>query len=243
MNRRRLLVAAVLLVAVSGCTGAPPVATVPPPLATPTPNPSTAQRSVAMEAIAHLGEKAKDPKRSFRVDQESHVTLASFQLEATSRVDVAGEDFSAQGKIHGEGLGTARYGAVAVGSRMWARVDKQPWKRQRADQRLGIDIVEVFGPITEARHLAFVKTEKLGSQEVLHLRNIEPIPYRIDRLYPDTVTGSITNLDVYVREDGTPVRIDYTSSAQYPALHVRITTDNVLRFSRWGQKVTIKAPA
>jgi len=238
-----LLVAAVLLLAIAGCTGAPPVSTVPPPLATPTPNASTAERSVAMQAIAHLGEKATNAARSFRVDQETLISFASFQFEATSRVDVAGADFSAQGKLEGEPLGTERYSVVALGSRMWARVDKQAWKRGRTDQRLGIDIVEVFGPITQARHLGFVKTEKLGKQDVLHLRNIEPIPYRIDRLYADTVTGSVTNLEVYVLEDGTPVRIDYTSSAQYPALHVRITTDNVLRFSRWGQKVTIKAPA
>jgi hypothetical protein len=258
-----LLIPAVLLAACgSGTTTASPsasAAAVASPLATPvasavpsasssaapvTPAPSylpgKPATPAASAALTAYFKAVADPAKSFHMVQSADVSVngaSAGKLDYT--LDVNGIDF----KAVASGLGVDLQ-LVALGDSMWVKQGTADWQKNPRDNGIITDITGVFEYVTSADDLVFLDTATQAGAKVHHFSIDAPLPYQTASMKTSGIVGSIPKMELFIADDGAPIRFTFTSEADATAngqaQHVEsVSTVDVTKF---GDKITIKAP-
>lgn len=236
-----LLVAVMILLAACRGAGGPRITSAPAPLRTP--NASDLLRNEALGSLEVFITLLASEDRAFRIDQESTISTPVGTVLGTYRMDVVGEDVQGDLRLSGAGLEPARVRFVIVGNGLWVRYDSAAWKKVPRGTLTASDGLEILQAGVVARHLEFRGTRTVNGTTLYHFRSRAPIPYVTDA---SETPGSITELDIFILEDGTPVSVEVenTGIVQLVAsIKGRVTVDSTLQFSRVGKPVRIEPPA
>ena len=233
---------------VAACSAAPP--SLPAPLPSDPARESAAasdmnERLLALDAVQAMADRITAADRLYRYNLETSIAAVNLRLSYTEQTDVSGVNLSSEIRYDlkqssGTRLGKGTVKVVLIGSKVWTKVDRKAWKKEPPDDLLATNVTEIFKFITDRRKLDYVGADIVNAESVYHLKNHEPIAYQTHDLSDAHTTGSITSLDIYVTPDGVPIRVDFENS--FPLTGLRVTGQNVVRFSRFGTPVKIAPP-
>ena len=229
-----------LALVVLACTGnAPSPSTV--ATARPTPTPMKSVDPSALYANAMISAFAADPL-VLHVEQSVKATAAydseSKKIDAKMSLDLSDRDLDMHLETTAEKK-TTKMDLVVVGRAVFARVGSGRWtqgSRPNYEQSIA-DIVRALQPIKNPSSLSYVGVETIDKQKLVHLTALKTFPY----ISADGQRGTYDSFDIWVQEDGTPVRSKGKIS-MVGAYGIEISGTSELRFSKFGGKIKITAP-
>lgn len=226
--------------AVLACSGAAPP-TPAPATARPTPTPAPSVDLSAKYAKAMIAAFAADPL-VLHVVQTVNATAAyeaeSKKIDATMTLDLSDRDLN----MHLETTAakkTTKMDLVVLGRSVYARIGSDRWTqgtRSNFEQSIA-DIAKALQPIKNPTYLGYVGVETIDKRQLVHLTAVKPFPY----VSADGQRGTYDSFDIWIEEDGTPVRAKGKISV-VGAYGIEIKGTSELTFSKFGGPIEIVAP-
>jgi hypothetical protein len=196
-----------------------------------------ADAAAALEAYVAL---ASAPDRSFHLHQTGSVAIDGTTVgQVAYDLDVAHGDVAATGSALGQ-----TFAITSVGDRMWVGQGDGEWTETPRDDASINEVLDVFRYTGDPKQLAFVETTTVDDATVHTFKNLVPIPYQTGTMKTMGIIGSIPDLQLVIGEDGVPQTIHFATTAEVAsgAGTQVVETDSTVEFSKFGKKITIKAP-
>jgi hypothetical protein len=256
MTPRRTLasLALVCALAVTGCLGGQGLSgQVAPSTATPTPSETSTSGPTASPPVSLApGELPPEVVRaiedflvirdqafiSYHERQDGQMwlgdaTLGTFKWDA----DVSDDRIHFRGTVLG-----IREERITIGDASWVK-RRTRWVESNDDPGFRTRIEDYEALKEGGADVELVETYRQGGQWIYHLRSTTPEAYDFE-FDEDSVTGSLTQLDVLLREDGTPYRIEFEfeATASEGGLRVRVRVVSRSDFTRFGEEIVIEPP-
>jgi hypothetical protein len=182
---------------------------------------------------AYTAELAK-PGRSFHLVQTGTISAGGQTRDLYYELDASGGDMAAVMTVAGQTVEVR-----VVGGTAFAHAGSG-WQTVPGGMDVARDILDVFRYVGDTANLRFVERVQESGTAVFHFRAINPVPYQTSEMRALGLTGSIPELDFFVRQDGVPVRVIFRSTAQQG--NATVEARSTIEFSRWGEPITITAP-
>lgn len=205
-------------------------------------SPASAVPSAPTEAAASLAayfERIAAPDQSFHVSQTAPIKINGISAGlAQYELDVSGDDFAGEIDVAGQHVEL-----VAVGDSMWVKVD-DAWTKAPRDDSLVKEIVDVFRYAGQPSDLVWADSLPDNGRPQHHFRAVRDLPYQTGMMRDQGITGTITEFDLYVTPDGTPLKFTFSSTADMDAKGrtQTVETDSIVSVTRFGEAITITAP-
>jgi hypothetical protein len=233
-----------MAVLLAGCGGTAPASTAAPTTAptvaptvapTPTPSPTPAPAELATAAFAGRDLRA-------RVLLEGTADFGGNALTSSGTMDVIGdaEHESYTTKV-GDQVIEAR-DVISIGSDEWKRVDEGPWHDSD-----GTDDSALVDDLAKLTALEVVGPETVEGESLIHVRPGPGVTLEQADWGPrdPSVTDYTIDLDLWIRPDGTLVRLIQDEAWTMPsgATTISVTATATETFTPLPASVTIEAPA
>ena len=218
ISTRRRAASFILALLVAGC-------------ATTGPPPGAEEADGAMGAYtAQVGK----PNRSFHLLQTGTFSVGGQSSDLYYELDASGPDMSAVLRVAGRTVEMR-----LVGGAFFAHTGSG-WQTIPGGMDVARDILDIFRYVGDPANLRFIERTNESGAAVFHFRAINPVPYQTSEMRSLGLTGSIPELDFFVRADGVPIRLVFRSTAKQG--NTTIEARSTVEFSRWGEAITITAP-
>jgi hypothetical protein len=239
MRAHILLAATTFAVLLAGCGGTATPTAVPTPVPTaapaPTPSPTPDPAALAVAAFA-----ARDMRA--HADLVGTVEAGGTTLDAAGTMDLIGdsEHETYETKVGTEVLEAKE--VISVGGDEWERLGDGPWHpSDGTDTAMVTDLAD----LTE---LVVVGEETLDGEAVIHVRpgpGVTLDPRGWGPGDPAATGWTSEALDLWIKPDGTLVKLDMTEAWQQPSGDgtIPVAQHTVATFSPLAASVTIEAPA
>jgi hypothetical protein len=235
-----ILLASSLVMA--GCGGTAPASGVPSQTAEPTRSPAASIDTAAGIKIANATVAALNTKDVVvHIEEIATGTAGSggqaVKVLVTTSADLAGKDmaFSIEATAAGASI-DQRLRAVGkyiyvYQSGFWSKAKRSKFKKELAE------LAGVIRFITDPHDLRYLGEERVRKQDLHHFRANRHLPYDSGAGFK----GNYDTFDIWVLEDGTPVRIEATFTASSPTIGT-VTGTSSIDFTKFGGKIKIKVP-
>ena len=247
LTRLAALSAVTLLVVACGPAASPASPTVAPsaaasPSIAASPSLAASPSAVAGGPIVELA-VAKLNARPFRAHVEEIATAETTPASSSGTVNVTmAGDFNDQDlSVHlsGTSAGTVLDLELAVvGDTAWVRQGSAAWtSAPRSSVASSLEsMIVALQLVHDPKQLQEVGIESVDGQSLHHLTKAADIPYTVTT----GTIGSYDALDLWVRDDGTPVKL----TARFTGKQGSVTASGTIevRFSRFGETIEIKPP-
>lgn len=247
---RQLLLGAVLTsILVGACSSTTPTA--PPSSGSPSPSPTASAAPTASPADpgvdgeaaldAFFTEVATTDDLSYHIHQVADLENEGQPLlTAEYELDVVGNDVSGSLTAGGAGLDVS-LDLVLLGDQGWILVTGGDWTEVDPDDLDRDDIVDVWRYVAPRDDLTLDSVDSTGA---LHFTSTTPLPYETSSMRTSGLTGTITESELVLLPDGTPVELNLTIEAGGTVSGARVNLDGTteVEFSNWGEDIVIEAP-
>ncbi len=189
-----------------------------------------------------------DPALHASVVQQATSTAQSgtdvLDVRTTMSGDLALPDARLEVVVETEGQAT-RVGVIVAGGRTYVDLG-EGWSKSPPGSTAGSEIATAFVVVSDPHDLELAGQVVEGGATLYHFVATRPLPYSPAGFESaGASTGTIDDLDAYVEADGTPVRIEFSFSAQGEANGATTTVHGTteIRFSDVGGDQVVVAPA
>lgn len=217
LSTRRWAARLIVAVAVAACSTAPPA--------------GADEADAVMRA--YTAQVAK-PDRSFHLVQTGTFSAGSQTSDLHYELDAAGGDMAAVLRVAGQTVEIRVVGGTGFAH------SGSGWQTLPGGTDIARDVLDIFRYVGDPANLRFVERVQESGVALFHFRAINPVPYQTSEMRTLGLTGSIPELDFFVRQDGVPVRITFRSTAKQG--NTTVEARSTVEFSRWGEPITITAP-
>ena len=217
LSTRRWAARLLVAVAAAACSTAPPAGT----------DEANAVLRAYAAQVAQTG-------RSFHLGQTGTFSAGGQTSDLNYELDASGGDMAAVMRVAGETVEVRVVGATAYAN------SGNGWQTMPGGIDIARDVLDIFRYVGDPANLRFVERVQEAGAAVFHFRAINPVSYQTAEMRRLGLSGSIPELDFFVRQDGVPVRITFRSTAKQS--NTTIEARSTVEFSRWGEPITVTAP-
>jgi hypothetical protein len=203
-------------------------------------SPSGNAAEEAETALTAFAAIADSDANAFNLVQEGAVRAGGDEAGFAYDLHVDGKDAKGSLDVAGETLSL-----VLLGEDAWVQ-QGGAWQATTRSAINGDDIVDIFRYVGEVHDLELVEASGSGDAREFHFTAAGPLPYETAQIREAGGEGALTSLDVYLRPDGTPVRMEFefeATAASPGGAPMELSGDSTITFSNWGEPVDIEAPA
>lgn len=202
---------------------------------------TTATQPDPRAVLAKLASRMKDPKATYQVDEKLTLSIGTFTETINGTTIVAGPDmqYDTSGALNDVKMSES---AVFKAGRVYVRSNGGAWTTKAGTPSRSprdLWITALLSGIGDK--VAFDKAQDTQ----LTFKNAGPIPY--STMKNEVMTIDRSHLDpcvVVVKADGTPVSLTATITGEgtVAGAAVKVTGSTTVTFSKFGAKLSVKAP-